>query len=91
LYTYLESLPTNPAPISLARLRMRLNLGSKTTTQNHVVRRAMEQLKEIGYLDYSEVKRGRSVFFIIHSRTPKLDGISNLESIDSLEDIEFEE
>ena len=91
LYTFLESLPTNPAPISLARLRMRLNLGSKTTTQNHVVRRAMEQLKEIGYLDYSEVKRGRSVFFIIHSRTPKLDGIGNLESIDSLDEIEFED
>lgn len=91
LYTFLESLPTNPAPISLARLRMRLNLGSKITTQNHVVRRAMEQLKEIGYLDYSEVKRGRSVFFIIHSRTPKLDGISNLEGIDTLEDIDFED
>lgn len=91
LYTFLESLPTNPAPISLARLRMRLNLGSKITTQNHVVRRAMEQLKEIGYLDYSEVKRGRSVFFIIHSRTPKLDGISNLEGIDTLDDIDFED
>ncbi|MGC0949167.1 replication protein RepA, partial [Pantoea agglomerans] len=33
----------------------------------------------------------RSVFFIIHSRTPKLDGISNLESIDSLDEIEFDD
>ncbi|WP_370516253.1 RepB family plasmid replication initiator protein [Pantoea sp. Aalb] len=85
LYTYLESLPNNPVPISLIRLRMRLNLGSKTTTQNHIVRRAMQQLKEIGYLEYSEVKRGRSVFFIIHSRTPKLDSISNIENSDLTE------
>lgn len=79
LYTFLESLPLRPAPISLARLRMRLNLGSKVTTQNHVVRRAMEQLREIGYLDYSEVKRGRSVYFVIHNREPKLNGIGQLD------------
>ncbi|WP_046201237.1 RepB family plasmid replication initiator protein [Candidatus Pantoea carbekii] len=86
LYTYLESLPTNPAPISLARLRMRLNLGSQTTTQNYVARRAMEQLKEIGYLHYSEVRRGRSVFFIIHSRMPKLGRMPKLDSISKLAD-----
>ncbi|MBK4775892.1 replication protein RepA (plasmid) [Candidatus Pantoea edessiphila] len=86
LYTFLESLPTNPIPISLLRLRMRLNLSSKITTQNYVVRRAMKQLKKIGYLDYSEVKRGRSVFFIIHERIPKLDKIHYLESMDSIID-----
>lgn len=91
LYTYLESLPVNPAPVSLARLRMRLNLASKNTTQNHVVRRAMEQLKEIGYLDYSEVKRGRAVFFIIHNRMPKLDGIQSIEDIDEFTDFPVEE
>lgn len=32
----------------------------------------MEQLREIGYLDYTEVKRGSSVYFIIHYRRPKL-------------------
>ncbi|MXP67130.1 RepB family plasmid replication initiator protein [Pantoea sp. Nvir] len=89
LYTFLESLPINPAPISLARLRIRLNLGSKITTQNYVVRRAMEQLKKIGYLDYSEGKRGCSVFFIIHSRTPKLDGISNFENIELINTLNF--
>jgi hypothetical protein len=36
------------------------------------VRRAMEQLKEIGYLDYSEVQKGRSVYFQVHNRYPKL-------------------
>lgn len=72
LYTFIESLPSNPAPVSLARLRARLNLTSRTITQNATVRKAMEQLRDIGYLDYSEVKRGRVVYFIIHERRPKL-------------------
>ena len=72
LYTFIESLPPDPAPISLARLRARLNLTSRTITQNATVRKAMEQLREIGYLDYTEVKRGNSVYFVIHYRRPKL-------------------
>ncbi len=72
LYTFIESLPPDPAPISLARLRARLNLTSRTITQNATVRKAMEQLREIGYLDYTEVKRGSSVYFVIHYRRPKL-------------------
>jgi hypothetical protein len=72
LYTYIESLPSNPAPVSLARLRARLNLTSRVITQNATVRKAMEQLRDIGYLDYSEVKRGKIVYFIIHERRPKL-------------------
>jgi len=72
LYTYIESLPKNPAPISLARLRDRLSLRSPVFSQNQTVRRAMEQLKDIGYLDYSEVQKGRSVYFQVHNRYPKL-------------------
>ncbi len=72
LYTFIESLPPNPAPISMARLRQRLNLTSRPITQNATVRRAMEQLKDIGYLDYTELKRGSSVVFHIHYRRPKL-------------------
>lgn len=72
LYTFIESLPPNPVPVSLARLRTRLNLTSRAITQNSVVRKAMEQLKNIGYLDYTEVKRGGEVYFIIHERRPKL-------------------
>lgn len=72
LYTYIESLPKNPAPISIARLRARLNLKSPVFSQNQTVRRAMEQLKEIGYLDYTELQRGRSVYFNVHYRRPKL-------------------
>ncbi len=48
----------DPAPISLARLRARLNLKSPVFSQNQTVRRAMEQLREIGYLDYTEIQRG---------------------------------
>lgn len=72
LYTYIESLPKNPVPISIARLRARLNLKSPVFSQNQTVRRAMEQLKDIGYLDYTEIHRGRSVYFTVHYRRPKL-------------------
>jgi len=72
LYTFIESLPPNPLPVSLARLRARLNLTSRVITQNATVRKAMEQLRNIGYLDYSEIKRGRVTYFCIHARHPKL-------------------
>lgn len=72
LYTFIESLPTDPAPISMARLRARLNLTSRAITQNATVRKAMLQLKEIGYLDYTELKRGNTVYFAVHYRRPKL-------------------
>lgn len=72
LYTYIESLPQNPAPISMKRMRDRLNLTSNVYTQNHTVRKAMEQLREIGYLDYTEFKRGRATYFSVHYRNPKL-------------------
>ena len=72
LYTYIESLPQNPAPISMKRMRDRLNLTSNLYTQNHTVRKAMAQLKDIGYLDYTEFKRGRATYFSVHYRNPKL-------------------
>lgn len=72
LYTFIESLPQNHAPISMKRLRDRLNLTSSVYTQNHTVRKAIEQLKEIGYLDYTEIKRGNSAYFVVHHRNPKL-------------------
>ena len=68
LYTFIESLPRNPAPISLTRL----NLKSPVFSQNQTVRRAMEQLRNIGYLDYTEIQRGHSKLFCIHYRRPRL-------------------
>ncbi|GAB0659532.1 hypothetical protein BT08C7_46770 [Escherichia coli] len=32
----------------------------------------MEQLREIGYLDYTEIQRGRTRLFCIHYRRPRL-------------------
>lgn len=32
----------------------------------------VEQLREIGYLDYTEIQRGRTKFFCIHYRRPRL-------------------
>lgn len=72
LYTYIESLPLDIKPISMARFRARLNLTSRIITQNATVRKAMAQLKDIGYLDYTEYQRGRAVYFHIHYRRPKL-------------------
>jgi hypothetical protein len=93
LYTFIESLPQSPAPISMSRLRARLNLTSRTITQNATVRKAMLQLKEIGYLDYTEIKRGQTVYFAIHYRRPKLkptDMPLNLPDLseDELDDID---
>lgn len=73
LYTFIESLPPNPAPVSLARLRARLNLSSRNvSSQNQTIRNGLKSLKKLGYLDYSELKRGRSVYIQIHNRNPKL-------------------
>ena len=56
----------------MKRMRDRLNLTSNVYTQNHTVRKAMEQLRDIGYLDYTEFKRGRATYFSVHYRNPKL-------------------
>lgn len=72
LYTFIESLPSNPIPVSIERFRQRLNLTSRTITQNAIIRKALAQLKEIGYLDHSEIKRGHMTYFIIHHRYPEL-------------------
>lgn len=72
LYTFIESMPNDLRPLSMKRMRERLNLTSTVYTQNHVVRKAMAQLKDIGYLDYTEYLQGRSVYFQIHFRNPRL-------------------
>ena len=39
LYTFFEALPANPAPVSIERLRARLNLKSSVSVQNTGKRR----------------------------------------------------
>ncbi|PHM39100.1 replication protein RepA [Xenorhabdus mauleonii] len=72
LYTYIESLPSNPAPISRERIRKRLALLSPIKEQNRIIKQALEQLEKIGYLTYSTVIREKETYFIIHSRNSKL-------------------
>lgn len=90
LYTFIESLPPDPAPVSMQRLQARLNLTSRPNTQYATVRRAMEQLKEIGYLDYTEFKRGSTIYFSIHYRQPKLRPANIPISLPELEDDELD-
>ncbi|PLR29506.1 protein RepA, partial [Chimaeribacter californicus] len=72
LYIYLESMPAGTLFISMKRLRERLALESPTNVQNQIIRRALADLEKIGYLSYSETKKGREIQFIIHARHPKL-------------------
>ncbi|ELK2128667.1 RepB family plasmid replication initiator protein [Escherichia coli] len=70
LYTFFEALPANPAPVSIERLRARLNLKSSVSVQNSVIRKAMKDLEVIEYLKFSEIKNGRKIGFQIHKRNP---------------------
>ena len=70
LYTFFEALPANPAPVSIERLRARLNLKSSVSVQNSVIRKAMKDLEAIEYLKFSEIKNGRKIGFQIHKRNP---------------------
>ena len=72
IYTFIESLPQNPLPLSFARIRERLALQSAVGEQNRIIKKAIEQLKTIGYLDCSIEKKGRESLVIVHSRNPKL-------------------
>ncbi|MDC9615451.1 protein RepA [Xenorhabdus khoisanae] len=74
LYTYIESLPPSPAPISFERFRERLSLLSPIKEQNRLIKQALQQLEDIGYLTHSIVRRGRNSHVIIHSRSSKLLG-----------------
>lgn len=72
LYLFFEGLPTNPVPVKIDRLRQRLNLNSRPALQNATIRKALEQLSEIGYLEYQELKSGRDIAFHIIKRNPTL-------------------
>ena len=72
LYVYFESMPAGTWYVSMKRLRERLAMESQVKDQNATIRRAMKDLKNIGYLDYNEAKKGREIMFIVHSRSPRL-------------------
>lgn len=59
LYVYFESMPPSTLFVSMKRLRERLAMESQVKDQNATIRRAMTDLKKIGYIDYTETKKGR--------------------------------
>lgn len=72
LYVYFESMPPGTLYISMKRLRDRLAMQSAAKSQNSVIRRALEDLKNIGYLNYSETKKGRDIQINIFARNARL-------------------
>lgn len=72
LYLYLVELPDNFYKIGFDRLRERLQLTSHKGAQNATIKKALEQLEEVGFLKYSiEKVRGDYVLNII-SRDKKI-------------------
>lgn len=71
LYTFLESLPQKPIPLSFSRIKKRLMLTSPDAQQNRTIKKAIEELQKAGYLDASVVKKDKEWFLNIHGRNPR--------------------
>lgn len=84
LYTFLESLPERPIPLSFSRIKRRLMLTSPNNQQNRVINKAIDELKSVGYLDGDVVKKGDEWHLLISRRTPRPDikAISNVYNPD---------
>lgn len=72
IYTFIESLPANPVPVSFMRLRERLSLTSPVGEQNRTIKKALEQLQTIGYLECDILRKERESYLYIIKRNPKL-------------------
>lgn len=77
LYTFIASLPDNPAPLRFDRIIERLNLTSPVKEQNRLIKAALKQLQDIGYIEYSIVKEGRTLTLLIHKRNKKLKDLDS--------------
>ncbi|WP_239524662.1 RepB family plasmid replication initiator protein [Leclercia adecarboxylata] len=75
LYTYIASLPDNPAPIAFSRIRERLLLTSAVPEQTRMIKMALESMAKIEYIEYSISKKGKESFLHIHKRNKKLKAI----------------
>lgn len=76
LYTFIESLPLKPAPISFERIRARLSLLSPVKEQNRIIKQALNQLQDIGYLDHSLSRKGAETYVHIHRRSANLSPVA---------------
>jgi hypothetical protein len=72
LYLYLAELPATFYRIGFGRLRERLQLTSHIGNQNAIVKKALQQLKDIGFLEYSVEKENGDYVLNILKRNPKL-------------------
>ena len=72
LYLYLAELPATFYRIGFDRLRERLQLTSHLGNQNATVKKALQQLKDIGFLEYSVEKENGDYILNILKRNPKL-------------------
>ncbi|WNK56304.1 MULTISPECIES: RepB family plasmid replication initiator protein [Pantoea] len=72
LYLYLAELPPTFYRIGFDRLRERLQLTSHLGNQNATVKKALQQLKDIGFLEYSVDKEGSDYVLNILKRNNKL-------------------
>lgn len=79
LYTFIESLPANPVPLSFERIANRLELNYSTKKEeSRAIRRAIAELVDIGYLQGKiEKKRDGENYLLIHGRNPKLKAIKS--------------
>ncbi|MGR5308220.1 RepB family plasmid replication initiator protein [Vibrio mediterranei] len=73
LYVFFCSLPENPLPVSMERLRARCNLAlAKEKEQNRSIRNAIQKLENIGYLKGKwEEWRGKDCYHV-QSRDTKM-------------------
>lgn len=81
LYTFIQSLPKNPAPVSFTRLRARLNLSGLEKEQNRSIKAALERLMEIGYLKGEIRTRLGERYLFIDERDPWLGRRKKLKLI----------
>lgn len=85
LYTFIESLPRKPIPLSFERIKQRLVLTSPQNQQNRIIKKAVEELIDTGYLDATIQKRDKDWHVLIHGRNPKCHlpaGASLIEGLD---------
>lgn len=56
LYLFLASLPKDPIPVTMSRMRERVSLNTSNKEANRAIKNAIKTLEKIGYLQGSETK-----------------------------------
>lgn len=84
LYTFIESLPQKPLPLSFSRIKKRLMLTSPDAQQNRTIKKAIEELQRAGYLDATITKKEKEWYLIIHSRNPRCKVTEDVDFIRGL-------